>query len=585
MKWSKFAVFLLPFSLAIAPLYVRAQTFDQCYAVYKTGKYPESEACWRKLIQSNSGNAAAYYYLGQALRKQAEELGNNDDEQKLEDAVNAYQKAIQLSRNNYAWAWNGLANSFHLQKKSDEAAKAYRQSLSVPNQPGPPTYAHTVAHCNLGSELEQQGSLLEQTGRQSNREIAEQKFAEAIAEAQKGIKLDSKYDFCWVTWGDGLSAQEKYEAAIEKYNRASILDPQNAYLYVMWGRALGRLGRLDEAIVKYRQATQVNTKEAQKFYAWAYVEWGDALWLQAKYRDTAYQQGKISEAIDKYQKALASPIDDEAPTMYAFAHNGLGLVYWQLGDLETAKAEFAKAIEPESPLNFPQNNYKEVERLQQLQSGKQFLPVSATQYLPRNEQTPTKRSVVKVVTRFWVQGVEYGTGWVMRRQGDRAWIMTNRHVVFNGSQDGDEIQIEPYYGDVPDNLIPSRLKARIVNKTLPNESLDLAVLEVEFLDVPPDVQSLSTTAENARNNTAISVVGNINFLWYNGVLKEASPGELILEPRLEVGNSGSPVLNAQNQVVGLIHTSDPDRETGKYSYAYPLDLVTNQITQWGIPRP
>jgi tetratricopeptide (TPR) repeat protein len=586
MKCSKIVVFFLAFSLLVIPRNVTAQTYDKCYTAHKTEKYSESEVCWRKLIKINPSNPRAYYYLGQALRKQAEELGDQDDKEKLEEAVDAYKKAIQLSQNNYAWAWNGLANALDLQKKSDEAIKAYRQSLNVPNQPGPPTNAHTVSHCNLGNKLEQQGRRLERTDRQSNKEIAEQKFAEAIDEAQKGIKFDSKHDSCWVLWGDVLSAQKKYEAAIEKYRQASILEPENAYLYVMWGRALGGLGQLDQAIEKYRQATQVKNKEALSFRAWAYVEWGDTLWFQAKYRDTGYQQGKITDAIDKYQKALESPNNDEVPTMHAFAHNGLGLVYWQyLGNLEMAKAEFGKAIEPDSPLNFAKNNYKEVERLLQLQSGKQFLPVSATQYLPRNEQTATKRSVVKVVTRFWVQGVDYGTGWVMHRQGDRAWIVTNRHVVFNGSQDGDEIQIEPYYGDVPNNLIPSRLNARIVNKTLANESLDLAVLEVEFSDVPPDVKSLSTNAENTRNNTSISVIGNIDFIWHNGVLKEVSPKEITLEPLLKAGNSGSPVLNAQNQVMGLIYTSDPDQKIGKYSYAHPINLVNDQITQWRIPRP
>jgi len=584
MRWSTLIFFFFSLFLSLVPINASAQTFDQCKTVHNSGKYSEAEICWRKLIQRNSSNAQAHYYLGQALRNQAEELGDLDDEQKLDDAIDAYKQAIQLKGNDYAWAWNGLANTLHLQKKSDEAIEAYRQALQSTNIPGPPTSAYTVAHCNLGSQLEIQGRRLKETGRQINNEIARLNFEEAIDQAQKGIQLDSKHDHCWVTWGDALSSQRKYEAAIEKYRQATTLDTQNAYAYVMWGRALSGLGKLNDAIEKYRQATQINTKEAQKLHAWAYVEWGDVLWLQAKYEDASYQQIKIGGAIDKYQRALDSPNDDDVPTHHAFAHNGLGVIYWRLGDLENAKAEFENAIEPDSPLDFPQSNYNEVERLLQLKAGKQFLPVNSTRYLPPNEQTATKRSVVKVVTRFWERGVEYGTGWVMSRQGNKAWIVTNKHVIFNGNRDGDEIKVEPYYGDIPDNLIPSRLNAGIVNKTQKNEALDLAVLEVEFSDVPSDVQSLSMDSGGIGNNTPVSIVGNIDFRWLSGVLKEVSPYELMLEPLLEGGNSGSPVLNSQNQVMGLVYASDPDRETGQNSYAYPIELVINKIRQWGIPR-
>ncbi|OUC15069.1 MAG: hypothetical protein B0A82_08820 [Alkalinema sp. CACIAM 70d] len=591
MKWSRFILtsFLVIFSISVVSLGAHAQTFDQCRVALSDGRFSEAEACWRKFTRTNPNNADAYYYLGQSLRKWSQEFNVQDEEQKLDDAVEAYQKALQLSRNDYAWAWNGLANAFHYQDKSEEAIDAYRQALKSRNIPGPPTNAHMSANCNLAQELEIQGSKLNSTGRQSDKEIAEQKFTEAIRHVKQGIKPDPQYPKfkqCWTVWGDVLSEQRNYQAAIEKYRQSLALAPENAYAYIMWGRALGALGRLDEAIDKYRQATQIRTKETEALYAWAYVEWGEALWLQAQGANPNYRQLKISEAIEKYQKALSSPVHrNKLPTYYAFAHHGLGLVYLELGDLETAKSEFGKANEPHPFLDFVRSSYKEVDRLLQLKAGKQRLSVRSTEYLPPSNQTPIKRSVVRVIPRFWTRGFEHGTGWVIDRRQDRAWIVTNRHVIFDGARDAEEIEIEPYYGNVPDTLIPDRLKARVVNKTLHDEYPDLAVLEVEFSDVPSDVQPFTITSGNIRNNTAVSIVGNSDFSWRNGVIKEASSNEIILEPVLTSGNSGSPVLNAQNQVTGLIYTTDPNETTGKHSYAHSVELITNTLKQWRIPKP
>lgn len=591
MKWSRFVLigFIVIFFISVVPLSGYAQTFDQCRAALKGGRFPEAEACWRKLIRRNPNNADAYYYLGQSLRKWSQKFNVQDEEQKLDDAVEAYQKALQLSRNDYAWAWNGLANAFHLQEKSDQAINAYRQAIKSKNIPGPPTNAHTAARCNLAQEFEIQGSKLNSTGRRSDKKIAAQKFAEALRHIEQGIKPDPQYpkfEHCWIVWGDVLREQRNYEAAIEKYRKSLTLAPENAYAYIMWGVALGDLGRLDEAIEKYRQATQIRTEEAQGYYAPAYVYWGGVLWLQARGANPNYQQLKISEAIDKYQKALKSPVHhNKLPTHHAFAHNGLGLIYLELRDLETAKSEFEEANEPHPFLDFVRSNYKEVDRQIQLKAGKQRLSARSTEYLPPGNQTPIKRSVVRVIPRFWTKGFEHGTGWIIDRRQDKAWIVTNRHVIFDGALDAEEIEIEPYYGDVPDTLIPDRLKARIVNKTLHDEYPDLAVLEVEFSDVPSDVQPFTMTSGNIRNNTTVSVVGNSDFSWRNGVIKEVSSGEIILEPVLTSGNSGSPVLNSQNQVTGLIYTTDPNETTGEHSYAHSIDLITSTLKQWGIPKP
>jgi hypothetical protein len=162
-------------------------------------------------------------------------------------------------------------------------------------------------------------------------------------------------------------------------------------------------------------------------------------------------------------------------------------------------------------------------------------------------------------------------------------LVTNRHVIFNNAREGDEIEIELYYGKVPENFIPDRLSAKIIKRTLSNEDPDLALLEVKLPNpnFPRDVKSLSMAEGVTSKNIPILIVGN-SFQWQEGKLTDINPNGLILEPLLKPGISGSPVLNLQNAVMGVVYLTDGDPNTGKFSYANSINLVTQKVKEWGF---
>jgi superkiller protein 3 len=83
-----------------------------------------------------------------------------------------------------------------------------------------------------------------------------------------------------------------------------------------------------------------------------------------------------------------------------------------------------------------------------------------------------------------------GTGWLLKRDQDTAWIVTNRHVVTNSRQEIDaeaRIFVE-YYSQPPQGKIRKRSKAKILHTTPADDWLDLAVLEVKN---PPRFKTFS----------------------------------------------------------------------------------------------
>ena len=137
---------------------------------------------------------------------------------------------------------------------------------------------------------------------------------------------------------------------------------------------------------------------------------------------------------------------------------------------------------------------------------------------------------------------------------------------------------------MPDDRIPPRLSARLVKATEWADALDLAVLKVDFTKVPADVQALlvDQTEPNSSLNSPVMIIGNNDFRQTTGKVISSSQNQLTLDFQLEDGNSGSPVLNSKNQVIGVIYRRDS--KNGK-SLAIPIDSVIQKLREWKIPLP
>jgi superkiller protein 3 len=156
---------------------------------------------------------------------------------------------------------------------------------------------------------------------------------------------------------------------------------------------------------------------------------------------------------------------------------------------------------------------------------------------------------------------QLGTGFVVKRQGDRAWIATALHVVRSSDDWRPAIKVEAelYTGQLPDELVSPRLEVTPPPIQTEGEGReDLIILEVRGL--PADVQALPLTTTTPAGT--LTVVGHPSgkpgWTIEQYTVLEATERQMVLKGRLDVGASGSPVLNGEGQVVGLAYRSGAD---------------------------
>ena len=320
---------------------------------------------------------------------------------------------------------------------------------------------------------------------------------------------------------------------------------------------------------------------------------------------------RIEQEIPVYQQELTQD-PDALQTL-----NRLGVAYAKVGRLEDAIVEFKKALAINPNDQQIKTNLRETERtlIKKKKPLTGTIGVCETEYLPTNDSlTPLLRSVVNVVAKFPGTGREQlsgelGTGWVIQHsnQENFAYIITNRHVVFDSDHDieSPEVKIEVYLGDnLPNDRKPERLPAQIIDYTPPeDETQDLALLKVTMPYCPPEEEILITlnqevyslklnkkvqpllrrlpTSVKVEDNMPISIItyprngnksikisGNITHISEHLIDFSIAPGN---------GASGSPVLNSDNQVIGVVvQEFDVIGEEGR-GFAIPIRLLEQQL--------
>ena len=517
-------------------------------------------------------SATPFTAVAQTFEQLVQQANTAQTAKRFSEAEAIWRQIIQRDPQN-APAYNNLGIALYGQKKLDEAIAAYRTAIEI--QPSATRYN------NLGAALSDQ-----------------KKLDEAIAAYRTAIKLDPNDAAAYNNLGNALYGQKKLDEAIAAYRTAIKLDPNYANAYYGLGNALRGQKKLDEAIAAYRTAIKLDPNDAN-----AYNGLGNAL----------SDQKKLDEAIAAYRTALNLPDDKTGipTTAHTLAHNNLGLALQKQGKLEDAIREFEAARKLDPNFSVAQNNLKEAQRLLALQRSKpQPGFIDDTASLPKLSQEPklpVLRGTARIITSI-ADGSSIAAGWVVKRQGKTAWIVTNRHVVTDPRTNRrveKPLEVE-FFSDLPEEKRP-RYTAKILYVTPDTDDVDLAVVQIIDDRLPKDIQALTWNTDRLRANQRIYAIGhpyNKDNPWDSAsgeVTSSMQQGSLLpIDAKVATGNSGGPVINEQNQVIGifvairnkatlsaaassrLTNLDGVSPATGDIGLAYRIQVVLVKLRTWKI---
>jgi len=471
------------------------------------------------------------------------------------EAADLFAEVVRLEPDNEdAYVFLGLA--LRRLGQLEDAVAAYQSAIDLD-----PSYA--IAYINLGVALRRLGQL-----------------EDAVAAFQSAIDLDPDYAIAYYNLGIALRDLGQLEEAVAAFQSAIDLDPDYAGAYNNLGIALRDLGQLEEAVAAYQ--TAINIEPAAN----RYNNLGVAL----------RGLGQLEEAVAAYQSAL-----DLDPDL-GEAYNNWGYLLYTQGNYTAAieKYEAALAIDPN--LVKAQTNLDQARRDLLLQTTPEPTEQQELAWLPDTASLPQLRAVVRVIAYPSIGSDRYAaTGWVVKREGDQLWVVTNRHVIqdTNVRLLSPRIEVE-FYSRPPEGEVRLRRSAELLYTTDPGDPRDLAVLlitnspaQVDPLPLAPTLADLGTEVDIYGHHTAAywdlarGFVGNNQ----DGSNVEDGNGQrlTISQATVSEGSSGSPVLDrATGQVIGMmveIDQLDPrlgENFVGSRSYAIPSAAILDMLSQWGI---
>lgn len=207
-------------------------------------------------------------------------------EGKLEEAIAAYEQALELNSND-SWTHHHMGEALSKLGRFDEAVTAYRHAIEFK-----PDFSWSYHH--LGDVLAQQ-----------------EQWEESAIAFGKAIKLNPEHFGTYVGLGNSLAKVGKLDEAIVAYRRATELNPDADWIYNTLANAVRQRTQSDlaEAIASYRQIIELNPNNVKAYQNLLEVQpdnWEVCLQLG----NTLVEQGKLDEAIVVYRRLVAlSPME------------------------------------------------------------------------------------------------------------------------------------------------------------------------------------------------------------------------------------------------------------------------------------
>ena len=504
--------------------------------------------------------------------------------------------------------------------KIEEIIENYQQALEL----APNDY---LIYNQLGLELFNLAAILRQ---ENEIEEANEQLEEAVKVFKKAIEINSKDAMVYINLGYTLISLSKQEEAIKALQKALEITPKSLFAHNGIANALSNQNKLEEAIAEYRKAIEVQPECVA-----IYNNLGNALTAQALKNSNQPDVVKLQEAIDTFQRAidlnpnyflarlsqgyvlLSLKKYDEARKAFdkiknltldpkvmanvrAQAYNAIGQTFRFQGgleNLETAKEYYKIAIDSDPNFTTARDNYQTVKRDLQWQGNPPVTDCKSTENLD-----PIRRSVV-VIQAETQTGQQQGTGWVIKKDKNTAWIVTARHIITGeGSSnpnnnwfiDAKQIQsmsqnITVYLYIGKESLQTKVCEMKVLDRETKigdynakneDQRMDIAVLKVT--DIPDDVHPLNIGIP--EDQMLVHFIGHpeVAVPWdiQDGKITSQTNNVLQItrDRTISRGFSGGPVLNkGNNQVIGMIYNiKDP------YGFAYPINLIYQQLQRWQI---
>ncbi len=316
------------------------------------------------------------------------------------EAINNYQKAIELGKINPFWTYKNLGDAFKQESRLNEAISVYQKAITLDSN-NPITYeslgqAQALSgnfnaaiinyqkalelgiknplwtYINLGDTLIKENRLNE--ARSAYQQVLKlQPDNSLVATKLKEIGIQQQNEISDNSWleihnqGDEYFKQEEWEKAIAFYQQAIELNPDYFWSHYNLGRALSELKKWDEAIVYFKKTIALKPSnqliidiyqrlgglfEEVNQYDEAVISYHKVIelnptspWAYRGMGNVLLKQKKLEEAVTSYQKSIELKYDEY------HSHEMLGLVLEQQGKLPEAIAAYRIALQLEPNQN------------------------------------------------------------------------------------------------------------------------------------------------------------------------------------------------------------------------------------------
>lgn len=416
------------------------------------------------------------------------------------------------------------------------------------------------------------------------------RIQEAIQAYESCIDINDRYSPVHNGLGNAKADLGRLQEALGHYEDAIIRDPTYVYPYFNKGLIFERLGQLPEAIDTYSNAIDYSSKDIPRFYARLAA-------VQSKER-------RFDDAIVTFEELLEVLGNENGSLqLRAWANTGIGYSYERISQLDNAERYYQRALSIDPDYETAQEG---LERLTKPTPPSNSIDTS------QGLDESTLRSIVKINAEL-TGGPESGTGWVVKSDDRRLWIITACHVVAenipknsneSSSDSHDEFQaslseekpllkgeVELEFYPVDTGSVTSSIMQVEVIEADCSENVDIAIIEVG--NAPEGIRQLRLASTQPKVRDKVFAIGHpVNeadgrsWSTRDGQISAPEIGGPVLQFDLDVarrgisyGYSGSPLFNESVEVVGVVvrKTRDPYRAS-----AHSVTFIRSKLREWGI---